>query len=140
MYENNGGANATSTEDYNRGQDIGDIGSAAIGAFEIGNGAGTMKAGGVVVLTTGETGVGAIVGAGQMVGGALEMAHATMMMSNGTNNFKNQKGRIEGSGTKSGNSSYNSVPDPKNVGGGKSFTSAQKKKLLDANRETNGGG
>ena len=97
---------------YNRGQDAGDLGSMMAGAYLKVDGRANIVGGTEVVvasvtLEVGSGGVatlvagpGAAVGATMMAKGGIEVVVGTPLLANGSDNFKNQKGRVNEDGKK----------------------------------------
>lgn len=95
----------TDAQDYNAGQDMGDIGSMLIGADEVSTGDGLI--GGAAVVTAGSLGTTIEVTAPAAGLGALLVVHGNVTAMRGAYNFAKQKGRQSVEKTNSGKGTQN---------------------------------
>jgi hypothetical protein len=117
--------------DYNSGQNAGDIYSIAMGAGMIDAG-GTAAAGGAVVTVA--TGGAATPASGTAaVAGVAVAAEGAIMLNSGATSLANQKGRVNAEGE------YSELKEPRNVGPGKGTTPDQRQRILEQNKQNNGG-
>jgi len=84
--------------DFNMGQDMGDVSSAAIGAMMVEGGGGAAVGG----VTVSATGVGAVVGAPTALAGVAVAAEGVILTAAGTANLASQKGRLNAEGKNEG--------------------------------------
>jgi len=108
--------------DFNRGQNIGDAASIALGGAEIGGGQALSDGGKVTVAASlaaeipsgGTSTVTLAGGAAAVAGGEVMKVHGVMMMGAGTLNSANQKGRLpENKGSESNSSSSQTSKETK---------------------------
>lgn len=121
---------ASNTSDYNSGQDLGDFSSIIVGTAMIDGGSATLA--GSVVVTAGTSGLSSEITIPTALAGASTVFQGASLLTQGTMNLESQKGRADGG-------KYENIPDSKKTGEGKNFTPAHKKRLLEANRNANGG-
>lgn len=115
--------------DFNMGQDMGDVSSIAVGAMMVDGGL-TASGGGVVVSASG---VGAVAGVPLAIGGLAVAAEGTILGVSGAASLTSQKGRLNADGK------YSHLKEPRNVGDGKKTTPAQRKRILEENKNQSGG-
>ncbi|QIK53393.1 hypothetical protein G7051_03125 [Dysgonomonas sp. HDW5B] len=121
---------ASNASDYNSGQDLGDLSSIIVGTAMVDGGAAAL--GGSVVVTAGTGGLSSEITIPTALAGASTVFQGASLLTQGTMNLESQKGRADGG-------KYENIPDSKKTGEGKNFTPAHKKRLLEANRNANGG-
>ena len=116
---------------YNNGRTAGNLISVVIGAGEVAAGAlGITTSAGAEVASAGlATPVAAVTAAGS----ATLVAHGGKTAMNAIDNLTNDKGRVNADGK------YSNLPEPRNVGDGKKTTTAQRQRILNENKNQNGG-
>ncbi|TDB58550.1 DUF6443 domain-containing protein [Arundinibacter roseus] len=116
---------------YNAGRTVGHYASVVAGAAEIAGGA--LGLGTSVGAELGSAGLLTPVVATTATGSVALVTHGGNTAMNAIDNIRNDKGRVNAEGK------YSGLKEPRNVGDGKSFTPAQKKRILEENRAKNGG-
>ncbi|MCH7403882.1 RHS repeat-associated core domain-containing protein [Belliella kenyensis] len=117
--------------DFNRGQDAGDIYSIVMGVGMADTG-GAAAVGGTAV-TVGSGGLLGEIGVPVAASGLVVAAEGAVIAVSGTNSLLNQKGRVNAEGN------YSDLKEPRNVGPGKATTPAQRQRILEQNKQNNGG-